>query len=369
MSVWMRTAVFSMILCAGASWGGPIPGHVADYNAADVRQSNGALVVPAGVATYTATAAIPTGSTFLVTLPSGFTFASVPSLTTSGTATFTLSGGGMGAQAAAFTVGTANVTAGQTISLAGFSISGATALKTVTPVANALPVTMQAIGVDATPLSFGAFASDVGAVAYFVGAIQFIDINAPSNATEFLGSPDSRTAVFAATAISAQTTDAATGTVPILKSDGTTNSLSNTDTATFTINANFGGIASVFTSSTSDCSHTISTGAVYPGSAVFSNVAVGTEIFFCMTASASGPGIQDNPNGFTNLTVTPSSSTTDFLSANVVNEYPGLSCYSKGNGCVAYTLPTVPALSDWGMTALAALMAWCGTRLVRLKTS
>src|SRR5271165_1412560 len=120
----------ALLFCAGASWAATITGNVVDYNAAEVKLANDSLVVPAAVATYTASTTIPTGSNFTVTLPAGFTFGSVPSLTTSGTSTFTLSSGGMGAQSATFTVATANVTASQTISLAGFTVNGATALET-----------------------------------------------------------------------------------------------------------------------------------------------------------------------------------------------------------------------------------------------
>jgi hypothetical protein len=144
-------------------------------------------------------------------------------LTTSGAASFTLSSGSEGRQYATFTLGTANLPAAGTISLAGFTVDDAFALEVVTPVANALPVTMEAAGVDPTPLSFGAFTSDVGAFAPFVGAIQLIDVSPPSNRTEFLSHPDTLNAVYSEIAIGRQTADAATGTVPILGANGLLN--------------------------------------------------------------------------------------------------------------------------------------------------
>ncbi|HEX4810341.1 MAG TPA: hypothetical protein VH325_15495 [Bryobacteraceae bacterium] len=349
-------AFIALLVSAGPGRAGTISGNVADYNAADVLLTNNVLVVPANVATYTATSTITAGSSFIVTLPSGFEFGSVPALTTSGSSTFTLSTGGLGERSATFTVAAADLTSGQTISLAGFDINGASALQTVTPVASALPLTMQAIGSDASPLSFKAFASDLGAHSVFVGAIQFIDINPPSNGTKFIGPPDTLTIVLSAIEISAQTVDAATNTVPILNSNGSPNSLLSTDTATVTIGGNFGGIATAFSSSSSDCLHPLNYGTVKTGSISIPNVAINTEVFFCLTGS--GQVLQSNPNGLTNITVGPGSST-DFLSSNnVQNEFPGEICYSAGSGCVSWTPPAIgtPALSDWAMIGLIAMM-------------
>jgi len=346
-------ALIALLVWAGPSWAGTISGNVADYNAADVRLTSGVVTVPAGVAIYTATSTLAIGSSFTVTLPSGFTFGSAPSLTTSGTATFTLSSGGSGAQSATFTVATANVVSGNTISLATFTLDGATALETATPVASALPLTMQAIGTDASPLSFKAFASDVGATAVFVGAIQFIDTTPPANGTEFYATPDTRTAVMAAIAISPQLKDAATNSVAILGSNGAVNTLSVTDTATVTLQADFGGISQVFTDLLSDCKSPLAYGSVTDIQAAFT-VPIGKEIFFCETAG--GGVISSNPNGYTTVTVTPGSST-DFLSAPVNNEFPGLTCYRGSGSCQYFGTPSpVPTVSEWGMIGLAGMM-------------
>jgi hypothetical protein len=314
---------------------------------------------------YTATSTIPIGTSFVVTLPSGFTFGSTPALGTSGTATFTLtSGGGMASRSATFTVATANVTSGQTIFLQSYTVHGATALVTVTPVANALPITMQAIGIDASPRSIPAFASSQGATDIFVGAEQFIDETPPSNATEFSSTPDTLTAVIAATAIQAQTVDS-TGTVPILGSTGMLNTISTSDTATVTIGGNFRGIARAFASTTSSCMNAVagSAGPVSLGSITILNVPVNREIFLCLTGS--GAVLGSNPNGLTAITVTPGTSI-DFLSAPVSNEFPGFICYSHAvETCDPNFVPPplivpTPALSSWAMIGLAGIMLLFG---------
>ncbi len=356
----------ALVFWTAPGWTGTIAGNVADYNAAEVRLSNGVLTVPAGVATYTATSTLAIGSSFTVTLPSGFTFGSAPTLTSSGTSTFTLSSGGVGSQSATFAVATSAVTSGQTISLATFTLDGATALETVTPVASALALTMQAIGSDAAPLSFKAFASDVGAAAVFVGAIQFIDQTAPSNGTEFGtgGTNDSLTAVFSAIAISRQVTDAATNTVPILGSNGSANTLLSTDTATVTIPGNFGGIAAAFSSTTSNCLNPVSNGTVYGTSISIPNVAINTGVFFCVTGS--GARIQNNPNGFPTVLITPGTSTDFLADPPVQNEFGGLwVCYPTG--CPAYTSAPVPTLSEWSMIGLAGIIVLFGAWKLRAR--
>lgn len=357
---------------AGVSQAGTISGNVADYNAAQVKLAGGTVVVPANVATYTANSSITTGSSFTVTLPSGFTFATAPSLTTSGTSTFTLASGGIGSQSATFTVATANVTSGQTISLGTFTVNGAAALETVTPVASALPLTMQAIGTDAAPLSFKAFASDVGAQAPFVGAIQGIDVDPPSNGTEFAGAPDTLTIVISAIAISHQTTDAATNTVPILGANGLPNTLSLADTATVSILGNFQNIAQAFSSLNSNCVVPLVYGTVQSGKITIPSVPINTEVFFCMTASGGGV-LQSNPSGWTIVTVSPGTST-DFLSAAINNEFPGLICYVHGYnitfGCDASIVPPAigtPTLSQWGMIGLAGMMLLFGIWKLRAR--
>jgi len=363
-------AVTAFLAWAGLSRADTISCNIADYNAADERTAHGVLTVPAGVAIYSLTSStLMVGSTVIVTLPSNFTFGSAPSLTDTGTATFTLISGGVGARSATFTVGTAPLVPGQSFVLSTFTVDGAAALGTVTPVANALPLTIQA---GASSLSCPAFASSQGATAVFVGAIQFIDVKPPSNATEFLASPDTLTAVISAIAIQSQSVDT-TETVPILSSNGSLNSLSPSDTATVTITGNFRGIARAYASTTSDCLGSFSNGSVNLGSIVIPNIPINREEFFCLTGS--GAVLGSDPNGFTSVTVAPGTST-DFLSAPVNIEFPGLICYNNTGGfaCDASYVPPplvvpTPALSEWAMIGLAGIMLLFGVRTLKARTT
>jgi len=283
-----------------------------------------------------------------------------------------LTAGGVGAQTATFTVATNTVASGQTITLAAFSVSGASALETVTPVANALPLTMQASPADSSPVAFKAFASDVGLQGQFVGAIQFIDIDPPSNGTEFLGSPDSLTAVISAIELEAQTVDAATSTVPILGSNGAPNTLLSTDTATVSILGNFVGIAKAFSSTTSDCLHPVSYGSVISGGTItIPNVPINTEVFFCVTGG--GGYLQANPNGLSVVSVNPGTSTDFLANTNVLNEYPGMWCYTHHGagfgGCVNWAPPAVatPAISDGALFCLAIALLVFGARRLKAR--
>jgi hypothetical protein len=361
-----RLAVVSLALfvwrgeCRAGGGSAFVSGTIADYNVTSVRTANGALTVPATLNfKYTAGATIPIGTTFTVTLPAGFTFTSAITLTASnGTTTVTAIGdGGLGARSATFIIGVAPLLSGQTIAFSSFGIL-ATPLETITPLASALSLTMQANGIDPLPLSLSAFASDPGIVAIFVGAIQFIDINPPSNGTQFLSSPDSYTAVVFAFAIQPQT---------LLSAAGTTFVLSPSDTATITVLGNFQGIVSAFVSSTSDCKTPIGYGTVNVGSISIPSVPFNTEKFGCVTGG--GGVLPSNPNGFPTVTVSPGSST-DFASTNALVEFPGFICYSSGSSCVVgYVPPAVgtPTLSGWAMYGLAGIMLTFG--IWRLRSS
>lgn len=351
MSNLFKTLAISAILltcvapeCWASQLGGSLSGTVAEYNAAQVRENQGMVTVPAGMVTYTANTALPVGTCFDITLPRGFDFAAstLPSLSNSA-ATFTLLSYGGGR--ARFVVATAEVPASSTIVLGSYAVHGAGALGTIIPVASALPLTMQAIGIDPQPLPFPEFASDSGIQAVFVGAIQFIDLNAPSNGTEFGTGNDSPTGVLSAIEITSERNDYASGSVPLLSPDGSPNTLAPDDTAT----VEFPGVLyqglTVFSSTTSSCTTIFAKGTVTPHALIFPGIPVNNqEIFFC--ATSTGKGQMDllgyptegeyfvatgNP-GFNTFEVLPAHSGDDFSpSTNVNIEYPGLMCYSYGN--------------------------------------
>jgi hypothetical protein len=344
----MKAFVLPALLFAGVaqSWAGTLSGTVADYNAAQVRLSDGVLTVPASLVTYTATATIPIGTTFNVTLPTGFSFTSSPTLTST-SATFTLVGTS-GAQAS-FTVAGSSVTSGQTIVLGGYNVQGATALEKITPPAIALPISMQAVGIDAHLITFPEFASDSGIQAVFVGAIQFIDLSPPSNGTKFYSSPDTPTAVLSAIAIEPETVDFATSTIPILGTNGETNTLNSSDTATIMIpGLLYGGLKSVFPSNVSTCASAINeTSYVFQNYLVFVDIPLNKEIFFCVTGNGQPIKLFASPTGettygFNTILVTPNYGVeADFTSTtNVSIEFSGDFCYTYSasgldfNNCV-----------------------------------
>ena len=319
-----------ILTASNIAMAGTISGSVAAYNAASVVQTSGALNVPAGLVTYHATSTLSTGSSIVVTLPSGFTFGSTPTLTSTGTSTFTLAGGGVAANSATFSVATASAQIGDIISLGTFGVAGATALATITPLASALPVTMQAIGTDLSPLSFPAFASAPGLTLIAVGAIEFTD--PVTLGTEFLGTPDTLTAVYAAVAGQAQTT--AGDRAPLLNANGTLNTISSADTFNVTFTSDFRGYGQAFGSTTSSCTTPSFSGSVTPNSITIANLPVNREEFICVVGS--GQPLASQPNGFTNVVVSPGSST-DFEGASVANsavtiEFHGEICYGQ-NGC------------------------------------
>jgi hypothetical protein len=337
----------ALVVCiAQLSWavpppvGGSMSGSVAEYNAAQVRDNIGVLTVPAGKVTYTANTAIPVGTYFNVTLPAGmqFTAPTLPTLTNSA-ATFTLvSSNGSTAK---FQVATAAVAASSTVVLGGYTVRGAFALETVTPVANALPLTMQAVGIDPQPLPFPEFASDTGVQAVFVGAIQFIDLSPPSNGSEFgTGIDDTPLAVISAIAMSAEVVDPVTGSTPILSPNGGPNTLDEYDTATVmfpgALYANF----TAFSSNTSDCLTSLTQGKVTSNAMVFPGIPINKEVFFCVKGTGPQPiqlldfpggggyGVGAGP-GFTTFELIPSHPSDDYLTSTNVNiEFPGLICYT-----------------------------------------
>ncbi len=322
--------------------------NVADYNAAKVATANGVLTVPSGLVTYTAdSAAVPSGSVVTLTLPTGFTFTTAPTLSDSGTTVFSLTGGGIGSRSAQFTASTADLAIGQSFSLGGFSLAGATALATLTPVASALPVTVQVAGVDATPLSVGAFASEPGAQGVSVGAIQFIDLTPPVLGTKFGTDPttDSVTAVLAAYAISPELAVPISG-QPVLNPDGTQNSILPTDTITFTMGGRWPVTSTVFTDLTSNCTSPLAFGTVTATSLSFPNGPINREVFICITVDGVSQ-IPTNPNGYAPFAFQPGTST-DFLGAPTNDEFSGIMLLQFGTPLpptftAAFAPHTVPA--------------------------
>ena len=85
---WQSRAQLLIAGVASSGYGSTMSCSVADYNAAKVSVAGGTLAVPSESAVvYTANQKLHLGSKFIVTLPSGITFATTPSLTSSSSAT------------------------------------------------------------------------------------------------------------------------------------------------------------------------------------------------------------------------------------------------------------------------------------------
>jgi len=342
-TVGASAVALSAALGTGAALAGPalpprvLSVNVADYNAALLTTANAIVTVPAGIATYALNGGgrtLEINSRLTVTLPPNFTFGSQPALSDTGTTVFTLFSGGINSQSATFVVQTAPLVPGQSATLGTFAIQGATALETPIPVAEALPISMQATNNaeidnnDLIPFTKGAFASEPGAAATFVGQIQFIDLSSPSLGTLFFASPDTPTVLFAPTAVQAETVDAATSSVQVLQPSGALNALSTADTATLTLAGLFNGIKTAFSSTTVDCLSPIATGTVTASQLTFPSIPVNQEEFLCVTATGTTL-LQENVNGFPNVAVAPGTST-DFLGTNANVEFPGIISYTGG---------------------------------------
>jgi hypothetical protein len=298
----------SAALAGGTAEAGP-PGaprvlsvHVADYNAAQVTTANGILTVPAGLATYTVNrGTLEINSRFTVTLPSGFTFGSQPSVADTGATTFTYASGGIDSQTVTFEISTAPLLPGQSATLNSFSIQGATALGSPIPLPAALPITVQSTNNaqitnnDPSPLSKGAFASEPGALLLWGPSVAVIDLSSPSLGTSFfawdlefgdfyVGPPDTPTAGIMSLELFPQDVDSTIGFVPVLGPNGVLNALSTSDTATVTLAGLFNGISSAFFSSGPDCSTPVATGTATPTQVTIPGMPLGVMGTLCVTA-------------------------------------------------------------------------------------
>lgn len=304
----------------------------ANYNAASVTASGGIITVPWGgvasaVYTVTATAnnsvstSLEVNSRFTVTLPSGFSFASAPSISSSGTVQTALVSGGIGSQTVTFAISPAGGPApvGTTLALNQVSVQGATALET--PGA-ALQISVQSTNnaeinnndpapvspSNGTPVPF-AFTSDSGVTASFVGGSGHnIDLTPPSLGTLFDEGVD--------------TTSIDIGTLFLtpsgsLAADGSTAVISTTDTATVTISGFFNGITGA---SATVGGTVVSVGTVTASTITIpaAPIVVGADIVITSGGTTLMQANTPAAHGFTAV-YAPGSSVTDFLGGSVTN--------------------------------------------------
>jgi hypothetical protein len=366
-------ALSAALASGSASAHGTLAVTTANYNAADVAAAAGTITVPWGgvaAAVYTVTnngvvsSSLEVNSRFTVTLPTGFSFASAPSLSVNagaGPTSTALLNGGIGSQTATFLIGAASgpggnspLPAGGTLALNTVSVQGATALETPTIPAG-LQITVQSTNNaevtnnDATaifptntvPAPF-AFSSDSGVLASFLGGGGNIDLTPPSLGTLFDIGVDTATIDLGTVTLSPSGSLAASGSTAIV---------STTDTVSLTINGFFNGIASVFTTSTpGTCSAPTgkSVGAA-TGTSLTIAGAVGLTSDICITATGTTLLQQNVPvaGGFT-AAYAPGTGVTDFVGASVTNTTDAIS-YTGGNPISVTNFLTG---SDAGYTSL-----------------
>ncbi len=340
---------------------GTLAVSTANYNAASVAAANGIITVPWGsgaigaVYTVTPTAnnsvstSLEVNSRFTVTLPTGFSFASAPSVTVTPTPAVSppIQGGGIGSQTVTFNI-TAPLPVGGTISLNQVSVQGATALET--PGA-ALQITVQStnnseiLNNDAAPVSPSngtpvpfAFTSDSGVTATFVGGGGNIDLTSPSLGTLF--------------DIGTDTTTIDIGTLFLtpsgsLAADGSTAVINTTDTASVTISGFFNGIAAA--------EAVVGSSVVSVGTVTASTITIpaapitgaGSDILITSGGTTLMQANTPAKGGFTAV-YAPGAGVTDFLGGSVTNTTDAIS-YAGG---VPINVTNFLTGSDAGYTSL-----------------
>jgi hypothetical protein len=331
---------------------GTLSVSTANYNAASVAANSGIITVPWGngpAAVYSVTGlnnntistSLEVNSRFTVTLPSGFSFASAPSLTAGGaspTVQAVLASGGIGSQTVTFTISPTGGPAldGTTLSLNQVSVQGATALET--PGA-ALQISVQSTNNaeinnnDPAPVfptvtsgpTFFTFTSDTGVTATFSGGTDNgIDLTSPSLGTSF-------TLDFPTTGPSVDSTSVTLGSLSLtgsgsLAANGSTAVISSTDTASVTISGFFNGIVAA--------DAVVGTTIVSPGTVTASTITIpavplgGAQL---VITSGGSTLLQQNVSargGFT-ASYGPGAGVTDFLGGSVTNTQDNIS-YAGG---------------------------------------
>lgn len=304
---------------------------LADYNSAQVAQSGGVVTYPVystvnsifynAVYTITTGTTLEVGSNLTVTLPTGFTFNTTPSLYFfySGGYAYPVSGSGQGYRSAIFSV-PANEAAGSTVIIyPAFSVNSGTALSSQFG-GSPLPLSIQATGNatagnnDASPVSAAAFTHAVGSLPDTItpggspngsfSGTGYIDLSNPYYGDQFAASGNTvaDSGLVAVFAINTETADPfntlssppfpPSTTAPVLSPSGAANSLAAGDTANITINGYFNGIGLVYanTNTSGNCQGSIPGGTgVYTGTVAvgyrsisFTGIPINTPVQICM---------------------------------------------------------------------------------------
>ena len=301
--------VFLMALLSGrnASANGTFAVTLADYNGAQVANSGYLVSVPygstVGSTTYSAIYSVTSGtvlqanSRFTITLPSGFTFNSQPTLYSSFIGQYaTLVGSAINSSTAVFTI-PADTKGDLTIGAFALSVptsfgsqfGGSTASMSVQATNNS-----STINDDPNPIPQPAFTHAVGSLPDTItpGSGQ-IDLAFPFYGDQFVpgGATTQGSAQVAVFAINTEFNDPFNGNAQVLTPNGQVNSLSPSDTTNIAIYGYFNGIGQAYASSSiGTCQTTIPagafTGSVTTTSISFSGIKINTPMQICMIANA-----------------------------------------------------------------------------------
>ncbi len=268
--------------------------------------STGAVTINGGIL-YTATAAANADAGLLtITLPSGVTFTSTPSVTPDGTnfTAATVAGGGAGSNTLTINVTKANTANAGTVTLGAFNVTGATALASATATGK-FEVTAQASGftqatavndTTADKADLAMSGSQLAAPTVTANAVT-IDVTSPSNGTNY---------------VAAGNTVAGSGYIgSVAVSDNTYRNAANTAAYAFTattgtavVAGNYTGISSAYAvTPAAACATTAPNGST-------AGTIAGSNLTFSGLTLADTYGICLIPNGttllnaFSNMTVT-----------------------------------------------------------------
>jgi len=290
-------------LSGSGALAGTVTAPIVDYNAAQVLAAGGVVTVPLGStvanAVYTVSPGpgLPQFSNFVVTLPSGFLFQSLPTPTifTAGApdndVVVDVIAGGIGANSVTFqfSAGAFGVPGSSTIVFPAFSVSGATALESRYG-GDPLPMSFEALNHDAAPVSVPVFAHALGSVPEIVTpGIGAIDLTSSPPGTAFIADGDTvaGSGLVAVFTVKTEHTDPLNGNAPVLGPTGLVNSLDPADTVNVTVAGNFTGIAAAYAGPAAGaCATGVAagafTGTVGSGSLSFTGVPLDTPLQICM---------------------------------------------------------------------------------------
>jgi hypothetical protein len=280
---------------------GFVTSPLADYNAALVKAAGGKLTVPfdtplpSQIYTVANDGGLSTGSGFTITLPSNWVFVTSPNpISSSGGLFEQTTGLSGGTNSISYKVATSIIPPGATVSIGGFSISGASQLETpfASPV---LSMTIQATGSifgldDAAPIEVPVFINAPGAVLKILrtggGGINLASI---PPGTQFVADAVSSAdaGAVATLVVATERTDPLNNGAMVITPAGVPNTLNPNDSVSITVKGDFTGIESAYASPTIGTCAAATPAGAYGGSVtrealVFAGVPIDKPVQICI---------------------------------------------------------------------------------------